>query len=456
MTSGSAASGDAKLAGALSGALSGDWRDAAPTGIARPALAGFAACILFAALFGYWAATAPLSGAIVAHGVVQAAGQNQKIEHLGGGIVRAIAVAEGQRVAAGDLLLALDDTALIAERNRVSVALAFAEATKARAEAERDDAEVLSFPPSLLERAAEPGLAGDIERQKAQFTARLAVFRSQVDAIGKRIRSVEEEIAGMEIQRAAEEAKIAILREDLASKTGLLEKGLAQRDDVNALRRAEADSAGRIGALTASAAQRRATIEELRQEQITLGATRRETAAREANETRTKIGDLREQLAARQEALARTQIAAPADGVIVRIAKNTIGGVVRPGETILELLPSSDELLVDARVLPGDVDAIHVGQPARLRLTALNQRTTPEIGATVTYVSADRLTDAATGEPYYTARLAIGRQLPEGIGAGQIIPGMPVEAFIGTGERTFVEYLLRPLADSFAKAFREE
>jgi HlyD family secretion protein len=267
---------------------------------------------------------------------------------------------------------------------------------------------------------------------------------------------VEEEISGMEIQRSAEEAKLAILREEIAGKAGLLEKGLAQRDEVNALRRAEADSAGRIGSLAATVAQRRATIAELRQEQITREATRRENAAREANEARTRIGDLREQLAAREEALTRTRILSPADGVVVRIAKNTIGGVVRPGETVIELLPSSRELVVDARVAPGDVDAVHVGQVARLRLTALNQRTTPEIGATVAYVSADRLIDTTTGEAYFTARLAMDRGLPDGVAAGQILPGMPVETYIGTGERTFVEYLVRPLADSFAKAFREE
>ena len=433
-----------------------DWKAAAPTGLAGPVAAGVGAILAFVAMFGYWAATAPLSGAIVAHGVVQAAGQNQKIEHLGGGIVREIAVAEGQKVAAGDLLLALDDTTLIADRNRVTVALSFAEALKARAETERDGGEALEFPPELAARAAKAGIGEDIERQKTEFGARLAVFRSQFDALGKRILSVEEEISGMEIQRSAEEAKLAILREEIAGKAGLLEKGLAQRDEVNALRRAEADSAGRIGSLAATVAQRRATIAELRQEQITREATRRENAAREANEARTRIGDLREQLAAREEALTRTRILSPADGVVVRIAKNTIGGVVRPGETVIELLPSSRELVVDARVAPGDVDAVHVGQVARLRLTALNQRTTPEIGATVAYVSADRLIDTTTGEAYFTARLAMDRGLPDGVAAGQILPGMPVETYIGTGERTFVEYLVRPLADSFAKAFREE
>ena len=220
--------------------------------------------------------------------------------------------------------------------------------------------------------------------------------------------------------------------------------------------RSQADSEGAIGGLDATIGQRRKSISEVRGRQQALRATRRAEASTQINETRQQIADLKEQLTSRADILERMIIRAPADGVIVNISKNTIGSVVAPGETVLEILPTSNDLVISARVTPNDVDVVRIGQEASIRFVALNTRITPEVPATIEYISADRLVDPATQEPYFDARLKLDPNLPESISRDQIYPGMPVDAFIKTGERTFVEYLAKPVTDSFSKAFRED
>jgi HlyD family type I secretion membrane fusion protein len=432
------------------------WREKVPTNIARPALYGSLVALAFVAGFGAWAATAPIDGAVVAVGVVQASGRNQVVEHLEGGIVASINIAEGAGVKSGDVLLSIDTLRLAADRNRVHVALVAAQAQLVRAKAERDGASVFVIPDDLAAEARIASVEDDIDQQRAEFSNRMQRHVAEVAALDQRVNAADDEIEGLLIQKTSEERKLAVLREELADKAVLLGKGLMQRSQVNELQRAEADSLGAIGAITASIGQRRASIAELGEQRAGLEAKRREAASAEVNELRSKIGDLREQLRSRDDMLARAEIRSPVDGIVVKLAKNTVGSVVKPGEIVAEILPTSGELIIDAKVPPHDIDAVKVGQEATLRLTALNARTTPQIEAKVSYVSADRLLDPNTHEPYYTARLKIAQALPQEIAAGQIQPGMPVDAYIKIGERTFLEYLVRPVQDSFAKAFREE
>jgi len=291
-----------------------------------------------------------------------------------------------------------------------------------------------------------------LRQQETEFAARLERHRAQIAAAKQRIKSIGEEIAGIELQKQAETEKIAIIREELADKQSLLDQGLTQRAEVNALRRAQADIQGKIGALAATTAQRKTNIAELNEQISALVATRRETAAAQISELQTRIADLEERMRARANSLARAEIRAPVDGTIVKIVKNTIGGVIRPGEEIAEILPVDVRMRVEAQIVPTDIDNIRIGQQARLRLVALNARSTPEVAAQVAYVSADRLIDATNGQPYFIARL----EFEAGQLSGQIYPGMPVEAYISTDERTFLEYLVRPIRDTFARAFREE
>jgi HlyD family secretion protein len=432
------------------------WQDKVPTGLGGPTLYGGLVAALFVAGFGFWAATAPIDGAVVASGVVEASGRNQAVEHLEGGIVASINVAEGEAVKEGQVLLTIDRLRLAADRNRVAVALIAAEAQLARAKAERDGEAALAIEPGLQAAARSAGVEDDLAQQKAEFANRLLRHQSELAAIDLRVQAAGEEIEGLQIQKASEERKLAVLRDELAGKSSLLGKGLIARGQVNELQRAEADAMGALGTVTATIGQRRSAIAELAEQRGGLEAKRREAASAEINELRTRIGDLKEQLRTRDDMLARSEIRAPKDGIVVKLAKNTVGSVIKPGETVAELLPTSGKLLIDARIAPHDVDAVKIGQEAMLRLTALNARTTPQIAAKVQYVSADRIVDPATREAYYTARLEIAETLPAGISPGAIQPGMPVDAFIKTGERTFLEYLVRPVQDSFARAFREE
>ena len=445
----------AKMLGGA-GAKRPQWQEKVPTRMTTSVLFGLLVVALFVAGFGVWAATAPLSGAAVASGVVQASGQNLVVEHLEGGIIKDILVKEGDRIKQGDTIMVLDDTRALAERNRVNVALIATEASLVRAQAERDGKDKLEFPVQLLAAARIDGLEADLEQQRAEFANRAERHVSDLAVLDQRAQALRDEIEGLEIQKTSEERKLEVTREELQDKESLLKKGLTSRSQVNQLQRAEADSLGRIGALTATIGQRKTSIAEIEEQRIGISATRRETASTQINDIRSKLSDLREQLRAREDILLRSIIRAPADGVVVKLSKNTVGSVVRPGEAVVEMLPTGNELIIDARISPRDIDAVKVGQDADLRLTALNNRTTPQVAAKLIYLSADRLVDPNSREPYYVARLEMSQELPEGLTKDQIYPGMPVEAFIRTGDRTFLEYLVRPIQDSFAKAFREE
>ena len=211
-----------------------------------------------------------------------------------------------------------------------------------------------------------------------------------------------------------------------------------------------------IGSLTAKIGERRSGIAELHQQVVTLEARRRESAASEANDLAARISDLTQQLLRHEDILAKSVIRAPDDGIILRLPKNTVGSALKPGDVVAEILPTAYELLVEARIAPQDIDTVRVGQAAQLRLVAFSSKTTPDVPGEVSYVSADRFTDPNGHESFYTARISLAEKLPEGLDSSQIQSGMPVEAFIKTGDRTFLDYLLRPLEDSFSKAFREE
>lgn len=427
-----------------------------PTGIRGPVITGLVIVGFFVFGFGIWGATVPISGAAVASGVVAASGLNQEINHLEGGLISRILVNEGQRVRAGEVLFELDQTRAESERDRVRNQLLGLRARLARAVAERDELETLRFASELGEEAAELGKTEDLRQQEKEFFNRLDRHRSELAVLAQRRQAILDEIAGLEVQERSEETKLEVIREELEQKKGLLDRGLTPRSQYNALQRAEADSVGRVGSLTANIARRKTALTETETEVLRLEARRREEAASQINNLRLEINDLEEQLRSREDILERISIRAPADGVVVKLHKNTIGSVIRPGETIAEILPTNSDLIIEAKVPPQDIDVVRQDQKANVRFVALNARTTPEVTAIVTYVSADRLVDPDTRAPYFLARLELTDDLPEPLSRDQIYPGMPVDAFIGTGERTFFEYLARPILDSFSRAFREE
>ncbi len=432
-----------------------DWRAELPTEVGRISLAGYATIAAFACGFGIWAATAPLDGAAMAPGIVAAAGQNVSIQHLEGGIVETVNVEEGQKVVAGEALITLDRTRPEADLNRLAKQLIALEARSARLVGERDGQDRMPEPTfSVALPAAE--LAPLVEDQRREFDARLARYRAEAEILRQRVGALEESVAGLEAQKKASADQLELVHAEIDRKKALLDKGLTNRSEYTDLLRAEADLIGQVGAITSQLASSASQIMESRQQIERLSTTRVEEAIAQLNELRTKTADLAEQIRAAQSILDRTVVRAPTDSIVVRTLYNTPGAVIRPGEPVIELLPTSRDLVIEARLRPQDIDVVHLGQDARLRFSALNARTTPEVPGVITYISADRLIDPATKENYYVARLKIDNALPDTFDRERIYPGMPVEAMLSTGERTFLDYLTRPIRDSFNRAFRED
>ncbi|MDX8502742.1 HlyD family type I secretion periplasmic adaptor subunit [Mesorhizobium sp. VK4C] len=431
------------------------WDRQPRTDFRRVALAGYAAIAIFAGCFGYWAMSAPLSGAVITQGTISATGGNILIQQPEGGIIQQLLVHEGDRVRQGQDLILLDRTAAQADLNRLTRQSIALKASAARLEAERDGLDRLA---PITERAPAPfqqDFQNLLREQQKEFDARLARVRSEQSIMAQRVAMHRQSVVGLNAQKLAIEQQSEVVKKELGIKTGLLDKGLTNRTEYSQLLRSEADLVGQAGALEANLAAANSQIVEAQVQVERLTTQRVEEALTKLDEVRTNLADIEEQIRAAEAVLQRTTIKAPAAGIVVSSTYNSKGSVIAPGEKIMEILPTASGLNVDAKLRPKDVDQVRVGQPAKLRLSALNMRLTPEVSATVTQISADRLIDATSHEPYFRAKLKIADALPPGVRAEQLYPGTPVEAFISTGDRTFFEYLARPMIDSFARAFAE-
>jgi HlyD family type I secretion membrane fusion protein len=420
------------------------------------ALAGYLGIALFVGCFGYWASVVPLEGAAVAHGAIAASGRNVLIQHLEGGIVTASRVEEGERVIAGQELIMLDDTAAKTQVNRLRKQLISLSATAQRLVAERDGKAEFSFKDTSGLIDADEALTELVEEQQREFNARFERFLSERDILHQRVSTLEETLVGLEAQKKAIGDQLVIVDDELSRKKALVDRGLSNRFEYTQILRNQADLVGQLGAIESQLASTQSQILEAK-EQIERNETQRvEQAVTQLSEIRVSLADVEEQVVAAEAVLLRTVVRSPADGIVVSVSYGTAGAVVAPGEKVIEILPTAPRLIVEARLQPSDIDSVYAGQKARLRLTALNARRTPDVPATVINVSADRLIDEGTQQPYYRAKLQIADDLPKPVKAEQLYPGMPVEVFISTGERTFLDYLARPILDSFQKAFVEE
>jgi HlyD family secretion protein len=432
-----------------------NWAGKVKTSIAKPAIFGVTVIGLFVFGFGSWAANAPLSGAAIAPGVIAASGQNLKVQHFEGGIIKEILVKEGDKVSKGQALLKIDPTLAESNRNRFVKSLVASQARAERLLAERDNAEFV-ISDELRKLATENGLENDLREQTSEFNKRRERYLTDARILDQQIAALEEQIGGFNSQVKSTEEQIAVLSDEIKVKRGLLKRQLTNRSEVLRLERNRSELQGRIGGLLASIGEAKSSIIGAKQRQSRLQTERAETAVTALNDVRRQIADTQEQIANAEAIMNRVVVRAPSDGVVVNLSKNTPGSVVRQGEDLVVLLPTGGELIVEARLNPQDIDVVTVGQSANLRFSSLNTRITPEVPATVSYVSADRLVDPSNNEPYYTARLKISDKLPEGLSTEQIFPGMPVETYIETGDRTFFEYIAKPLTDSFERAFKEE
>jgi len=433
----------------------GGWASRVKTGVFGPAIIGILIILIFLAAFGLWAARAPLAGAAVAPGIITASGQNLTIQHLEGGIVEKILVAEGEKVEKDQPLLTLDATNPKAERDRLAKGLIALAARAARLGAERDGSELV-YGDKLVDLANKAGLESELQQQRRELETRRARVATDARIVDEQVAALEQQISGLKAQIAAAKNQIAVLNDEIAVKGKLVKRKLTPRSDYLRLQRTRSELQGRLGEYEASIGEARSSIAEAGQRKSRLYKEGSEKAVVELNDIRRQMTDIRERVRTAENILRRIVVRSPADGVVVKINKNTPGSVVRQGEDLFVILPAGGELIVEARISPQDVDSITIGQPANLRFSSLNARTTPEVPGQVTYVSADRLVDPATNEPYYTARLKIADVLPDSLTSSQIFPGMPVETYIETGDRTFLEYIGKPLTDSFNRAFREQ
>jgi HlyD family type I secretion membrane fusion protein len=434
----------------------GRWQDRINTRTWGIAVWGYFIIAAFLSGFGWWAATAPIAGAVIAPGVVAAAGQNILLQHLEGGMIEKINVREGEQVTAGQPLVTLNRTAAETQLNRLINQLIALKTKAARLVAERDGADSITLPEGFADGLHGVDYAPALEEQRKEFDARFARYTAEQAILQQRVAVLEQSKTGLAARQKAAEAQIAIVQDELVRTKSLLDQGLTQRSNYTELQRNEAVLQGQLAEVLSDLSSAEIQIIEAKQNIERATTARVEDAVTELNTIRASIGDVEEQLIESETVLGRTTILSPTDGVVLKLIFNVPGAVVGAGQPVLELLPTSSELIIEARVSPADIDAVRIGQEAKLRFSALNMRITPEVPGSVFYVSADRLTDQATQMPYYVVRLRITEDLPPEISREQIYPGMPVESFISTGDRTFAEYLIRPILDSFSRAFREE
>lgn len=420
-----------------------------------PARAGFAVMISCVAGFFLWSATAPLASGAVASGVISPVGSRRVVQHLEGGIVQEIRVRDGDEVEAGEPLLILQDTQaaaaydLLLEQARTLLAM------QARLEAEQHGREAIVFLHKLLD-PSDVRVQAIIDGQKALFARRREAFVAQKRILADRKRQYEEQIGAFEVQIESADMQLAIIEEELTGKEILLAKALTTKPELLRLERAKAALMGDRGRYLGSIAEIRQRISEIETQAISLEATRAEEIATEMEQARAEYATVAERLHASEDVLSRTVIPAPVSGRIVNLRFKSRGGVVMGGEPILEIVPTEERLLIDARVAPSDIDVIAPGLKATVHLTAYSSRSLPRIEGTVRSVSADRLTDPNTGQAYFLARVEVSREelatLDEGI---SLMPGMPAEVLIVTGERTALAYLLEPFRAAFRRGLRE-
>ncbi|CUH88255.1 Type I secretion system membrane fusion protein PrsE [Phaeobacter sp. CECT 5382] len=424
----------------------------------RPLLIGVFGLLVLLGGFGGWGVFSSISGAVVASGRIEVDRNRQVVQHLDGGIVADILVDEGDTVAKGAVLLRLDAQELRSQLAIIEGQLFEMMARRGRLEAERDGREGLSFDPELVGLASQrPEIRDLMEGQRRLFVARGESIAREIEQLEKRRAQTRDQITGVKAQQDSSRLQLELIGEELENQVTLLDRGLAQAGTVLNLRRTEANLSGTLGELVATEAQARGRITEIEIEILKLGTSRREEAITRLRDLRYQELELAENRRAVLERLDRLDITAPVSGIVYDLQVHTPRSVIRPAEPVLYLVPQDRPLVIAAQVVPTDIDQIFLGQEVTLRFSALDQRNTPDLFGTVVQVSADAFEDANTRMSYYRAEIEMkpgeAARLPLGT---VLIPGMPVESYIRTAERSPIAYLIKPLADYFVKAFRED
>ncbi len=424
--------------------------------IRRYTIAGGAVVLFLIGGVGVWAGTMQIAGALIAPGTIVVDSNVKKVQHPTGGVVGEVHAHDGDRVRAGDLLVRLDDTVARANLAIVTKGLTELEARKARLSAERDRSDTISFPDDLLKHSDDPDVAQVLAAERKLFDLRRAARAGQKAQLRERIEQLGKEINGFISQQVSKEKEVTLIERELTGVRDLFQKSLVPITRVTALERDATRLDGERGQLIASVAQAKGKVAELNLQIIQVDEDASSDVAKEMRETDGKIGEYVERKIAAADQLKRTDIRSPQDGTVFQSTVHTVGGVIPAGEPIMLVVPDAEKLAVEAKVNPQDIDKVQVGQSAVLRFSAFDTRTTPEISGKVTRVSADTTTDQRTGLSYYTIRIALERDQAARLGNAKLVPGMPVDAFVQTGERTVMSYLMKPLSDQIVRAFREK
>jgi HlyD family type I secretion membrane fusion protein len=439
--------------------IEGDWHAEVPHSIRVHAVSGVALMILCFGGFGAWALRAPLAAAVITQGSFVATGQNKIVQHFEGGIIKGILVKEGDHVRAGQPLIRLDETTARGNDRQLFLRLARLEAIYARLDAEQGEKPELTFPGFLADQNGDAEVSGIIQSQLVNFNGSRLKLKSDIELLQSNVEALKFRADGYASQQESMKRQLAFLEEELAAKKQLLSEGLIRRTEINALSRAIADAEGQIGRLGAEVAEAGAEAKKFEDQMAQTRAAYSQAALDDMQKIGAELDSVREEQRSAASILRRATIDAPVSGVVVRLHYHTGGGVIESGKPILEILPTDVPLIIETQIPRNSIDEVRVGQHASLRLTALNQRTTPILDGEVTYVSADSVPDAKSGSSvreFYIARINIPAKELTRVAGFSPTPGMPAEVMIQTAERTFAEYLSKPIVDSMSRAFRED
>ncbi len=435
-----------------------EWYSDVPRSVSKHIMFGLFLFVVAFGGFGYWALKAPLAAAVIAPGSFVATGSNKIVQHLEGGIISEILVEEGDAVTAGQPILLLDETVALATERELFFRQIRLEAMEARLLAEYAGDDRLVFPPHVDSLRSDFNISSMLDSQTIAFDAATRQLNNDIALLEQSIEALSVRSSGYDFQLTATNAQLEILHEDLESKQVLLDRGLVRRSDVNALRRAIAEAEGQVGRLTAEMDEITEVIERYRAQMIQTRSERQSAVLDELQVVQSELESVREQTRRADDILQRSSVLAPVSGTVVTLHYHTPGGVIESGKAIAEILPTGEPLIIEVSVPRTEVDVVQQGQIATVRLTGLNARTTPILEGEVFYVSADAILDRRqeTPQEVYVARVSVSQEQLNRVRGFVPTPGMPAEIMIQTEERTFFQYLIKPITDSMNRAFREQ
>jgi HlyD family secretion protein/epimerase transport system membrane fusion protein len=424
--------------------------------IRGPQRAGFLLIVIFMGGFTLWGLTAKLAGGAIAPGIISPDGSRRTVQHLEGGIIASLKVRDGDKVTANQPLVMLErvqvETVLNSQLNQYYTLLAL----QARLRAEQNNAREITFPDELRETQLGPELAMIIEGQRTIFATRRAAHEMRREVLAQRIEQSLQQINALEAQAKSAVAQLGFIAQELDDKRHLFSKALIRKPDLLALERAQASIEGERGEYRGMVARAEQQIGETRSQLLQLDAERADQISDQLDKARVELAAVTERVQVSRDVLARTSVTAPISGTVVNLRFKTVGGVIRAGEPIVDIVPDEERLLIEARVSPTDIDVVHPGLAAQVHLTAFSKRAMPRIDGVVRSVSADRLVDPESSTAYYMARVEVDRSEMEQLGSLVVlVPGMPAEVLIVTQERTMIDYLIEPFRDAWRRSFRE-